>query len=238
MRSAYSIQAVPANHFKGGDLPEGLVVVQKEELYEDPRSGKMENIRWEEYIFPELGPTRVLLREEGRPRVLSINGRNFEVRFELSGRHGIPEPALVTFTETEDPETPYTLWDPMADLRQMIANLKTRIEESENFRDVCDFTDEPGQKEEFEENLTKLYFQLFDLEADLAKNKTYPPHGDTVFGQPFFIQNPVVPSYNGKCAHHLITLDTGWGDSGNENYMVAFDDDGYPVALFHEYSCC
>lgn len=240
MRPAYSIQAVSATNFKGAVLPDGLTVLHKEELYEDPRSGKMENIRWEEYVLPELGPTRILLREAGKPIVLPIKGRNFEIRFDLddASGYGEPLPAKVTFTETTDPETPYKIWDPTADLREMIAALKAALESSENFRDSCDFTDYPGQQEEFEENLSQMYFRLFDLEKDLEKKKFYPPRGEVYFGQPVFIQNQVAPEYNGKCAFHLRTMDTGWGDSGNENYMVALDEEGYPVALFHEASCC
>ncbi len=58
------------------------------------------------------------------------------------------------------------------------------------------------------------------------------------FGQPTFIQSPVFPQYGGRAAYPLLTIESGWGDSGNENVFVAFDPDNTPVGIYHEYSCC
>lgn len=67
-----------------------------------------------------------------------------------------------------------------------------------------------------------------------------PPGGDysSVFGQPSFTQNPVFPQLNGKSAFLLAVIESGWGDSGNENLFVALDDAGFPCGLSHEFSCC
>jgi hypothetical protein len=58
------------------------------------------------------------------------------------------------------------------------------------------------------------------------------------FGQPRFIQSAVKPSLNGRCACHLVTLETGWGDAGNENYLCALDENGVPAKVWMEASCC
>ncbi len=231
MRPPFSIQAVSASHFKGDTLPEGLEILYKEELYEDPRTGRIQNLKWEEYVLPELGPTRILRQELGKPIVLPIKNRNFEIRFgnrEEEDDCGAPAPAEITFVETTSPETPYEIWDPKKALREMVRDLKADIEEAESLREISD-----GD----EGFLTKLYFRLFELEKDLAEGRTYHPVGTVAFGQPHFIQNSVAPEYKGRSASHLLTLDTYWGDCGNENYMVVLDDEGYPIALFHEASC-
>lgn len=59
----------------------------------------------------------------------------------------------------------------------------------------------------------------------------------SMFGQPCFIQNPVWPEYQGRCAYHLLTIEDGWGDAGNINVMVALNDQDRPVRVFQEYSC-
>jgi hypothetical protein len=59
-----------------------------------------------------------------------------------------------------------------------------------------------------------------------------------LFSQPKFIQSPVLPHYEGKSAVMLARIESRWGDCGNENIFVAFDDAGIPVGIYHEYSCC
>ena len=60
----------------------------------------------------------------------------------------------------------------------------------------------------------------------------------TAFGQPRFIQSPVTPSLNGKCACLLAVLETGWGDAGNVNVFCILDDKGIPAEVWMEASCC
>ena len=63
----------------------------------------------------------------------------------------------------------------------------------------------------------------------------YPP--EHFFGQPTFKQFPVVPYYNGVQVALLRTIESGWGDCGNENIFLALDEAGMPAGLYHEYSC-
>jgi Domain of unknown function (DUF3850) len=60
----------------------------------------------------------------------------------------------------------------------------------------------------------------------------------SAFGQPRFIQSPVFPSLDGKCAGNLLTLETGWGDAGNVNIFLALDANGIPAKAWLEASCC
>lgn len=57
------------------------------------------------------------------------------------------------------------------------------------------------------------------------------------FGQPSFIQGVRLPHLNGKSAYPLQTRETGWGDYGNENVFVTFDEQGIPNGLYVEASC-
>lgn len=59
-----------------------------------------------------------------------------------------------------------------------------------------------------------------------------------VFGQPVFIQNTATPSYKGRCASNLMTLETGWGDAGNINLLCVLDANGIPAKVWMEASCC
>ncbi len=129
--------------------------------------------------LPELGPKRTFAfgrLHPFKPVVLGIKGRRFRVTVTtLEFRDG-SEPGEVTFEETTDPETPFTV----------------------------------------------VYH---------SQNQT------SAFGQPVFVKDPVFPVCEGHTVYHLLTFETGWGVCGNENYMVALDADGYPVAVFHEASC-
>jgi hypothetical protein len=60
------------------------------------------------------------------------------------------------------------------------------------------------------------------------------PH---LMGQPTFRQNPVFPRWRGKPAKPLLTLLSGWGDWGSENFFLATDENQNPCAVFHEFAC-
>lgn len=68
-----------------------------------------------------------------------------------------------------------------------------------------------------------------------TRKATCPPL--SLFGRPCFIQGALCPVFEGKPFYNLMTIENGWGDSGNINIMVALDD-GYPVAACLEASCC
>lgn len=63
-------------------------------------------------------------------------------------------------------------------------------------------------------------------------------NGSHVFGQPLFIQGPAFPHRNKVVASMLVSIDSRWGDAGNENIFVSLDENGLPDRLFYEASCC
>jgi hypothetical protein len=183
--------------------------------------------------LPELGPKRVFARESG-PLVLPIQGRRFKVTFASDVEdgydydYGCPSPSPVTFEETDEPETPYEVWDAKAHLEGRIAFLE---------RDYREMTQAGCSEDDM--SYTKRQLQEAQAELEHGAWGRYSPNNKTsAFGQPVFIQNKDFPVYEGRAAFHLVTFETGWGDCGNENYMVALDGDGYPAAVFHEASCC
>ena len=207
------------------------VVVGTQESFYTGQGGHMVPFTYETYTYPELGPVRLFDRQPGAV-VVTIRGRRCRVTFpEAEGRfdEGAPTPGAFTFQETDEVETPSMVWDAMADLADKVAAQEARVE-----RGLAE-----GSEWGAEEVLREMS-DLDQMKADLARG-VYPyglPGELAMFGQPHFIQNPVFPSRNGKSALHLCTLFNDWGDCGNENYLVALDDDGYPVALYHEASCC
>jgi hypothetical protein len=59
-----------------------------------------------------------------------------------------------------------------------------------------------------------------------------------LFGQPKWVQGAHYPKTpDGRWCRHLITVENGWGDSGNWNILVGVKDDHIDVAYF-EASCC
>lgn len=214
MRPTYTIQATA--EFPNDSGAQGLTKAQEVDVY-------MGEVAHHPYLkLPELGPPRIYDRLisclvcDGL--VLAIAGRRFKV--ELEATHIVEDddrfgfrPGKVTFTETDEPETPYTEFDWRHAVEQKMKMYEGRLDQHA-----------------LDAHATAA--------AKLAEGDCYGVcSGGHVFGQPTFIQNPVLPSFNGKAAYNLFTLDTGWGDSGNENYMVALDDDGYPAAVFYEASC-
>lgn len=64
-------------------------------------------------------------------------------------------------------------------------------------------------------------------------------HNFHVFGQPHWIQNPVYPlDLRGKPCYHLMSIENGWGDSGNYNILIGFDENDVPNVAYFEASCC
>ncbi len=59
------------------------------------------------------------------------------------------------------------------------------------------------------------------------------------FGQPTWIQGEYFPQdLRGEPCHHLVTVENGWGDSGNWNILIGLDADGVPNVAYFEASCC
>jgi hypothetical protein len=178
--------------------------------------------------LPELGPKRLLPKDVDlfAGVVLPIGGRRFKVslvRDLLSwGRydddHYGPIASSVTFEETDEPESPFTPWDWLA-----VAQ-----------RDLARALAEPNPR---------YPYQAYEIEQKIAAGDftTFLPTSAwqmSALGQAHFNQDPWYFAHNGKAAACLFSLETWWGDAGNENYFVVLDDDGYPEAVFHEASCC
>jgi hypothetical protein len=59
------------------------------------------------------------------------------------------------------------------------------------------------------------------------------------FGQPRWIQGPHhVADMDGVPLRHLVTIENGWGDSGNYNILIGLDENGVPNLAYFEASCC
>lgn len=182
--------------------------------------------------FPELEPARIFGQHRG-PLVLPIKGRRFMVVIESEEDDGIPEAGTVTFIETTNPETPFTLWDGMAVTRDGLERAQRGLAQLQKHGP------EKGFEEYYEPDLDRARREIKRHEEAIADGEpAYRPSKDHAFGQPTFLQDNRVPLHEGKPVYHLLTFETGWGDAGNENYMVALDADGWPVAIYFEASCC
>jgi hypothetical protein len=59
-----------------------------------------------------------------------------------------------------------------------------------------------------------------------------------VFGQPTWIQNELYPvDIRGNPCFHFLTIENGWGDSGNYNILLGMAGD-VPSEAYFEASCC
>jgi hypothetical protein len=59
------------------------------------------------------------------------------------------------------------------------------------------------------------------------------------FGQPRFVQNPMyVLDLLGNPCYHFLTIENGWGDAGNFNIQIGFDEQDIPNFAYFEASCC
>lgn len=83
------------------------------------------------------------------------------------------------------------------------------------------------------------------LDPETVPNRESPPrarrggHSLHVFGQPHWIQGESFPAGpDGRPCYNLITVENGWGDSGNWNVLVDLGDDGLPTVAYFEASCC
>ena len=217
---------------------EGITTTSHSDEYEN-KEGVMTPFEWKEHTLPELGPKRVFTGDG--PMVLPIAGRRWLISFtgQSVEEWGSPEPGTVVFSETDLPETPFEVWDNEAENHKSWEQKAAHIVDSRGWYLEC-IEKDPDHAEQYRKDLERLDKEEAQNRKEMeAKAYTqYFPRSNSAFGQPSFIQNAVCPAVDGKAAFHLLTLETGWGDSGNENYMVSLDEDGYPCAVFHEASCC
>jgi hypothetical protein len=187
-------------------------------------------------LIPEVGPAREFTMDDLRAGiVVAIHGRNYRVNIATSNDDGIPTGAVVTFTRTDDPETAHTVFDFDAAVAASIKQHKDQIAGEKKW-----MAEDEDQSEEsaayYARSIEDSELRIADLEG--GSTRPWPKGPVSFFGQPQFIQGEIRPLYNGKPAMHLVTLDSSWGDSGNENILFACDDDGVPCAVWFEASCC
>lgn len=225
---------------KGDAAPKGLVVVTTEHSF--VHKGETHEFTQNEYTFPELGLPR--LYDSLEEVIVKINGQNYTITVELDGEgygdddydyddHQIPESAVVRLIPTGLPVSRYEKYDEREFNLSRLAQMK--YEYAEDLKDLKDENDEnerkwlKGQLDNDKKNIDRI-----------EAGETVYRHCRKVqvFGQPQFIQNPIVPSHNGRSAFHLLTLNNDWGDCGNVNIMVALDESGDPEVAFFEASCC
>jgi hypothetical protein len=228
-------------------LPKGLTVAKCEEKsYE--HEGETHTFMHTEYLLPEAGPTRSYPDgniSEGV--VLPIGGKNYlvQVLAALGGDEDYPTASSrkVLFTETDEPETPFKTWsneevvaERIQELERGIAKTKEELAKKSELSD--DYPEnEDAYRKYVQEDLERVEKQLQEHKDGKTNYCCNSPI--VAFGQPQFIQNPAYPlGPNGECAMHLMTLNTNWGDCGNEVLLFTVDEDGKPNAVFHEASCC
>lgn len=191
---------------------------------------------------PEAGPARYFGWDALRTGiVVPIGTRKWQVRILRSvgpaSDELIPlaEETSVLFTEVsqDTPETPFEQFDEAAAL----AALVTRTEEE--IADLREVLARHGHSEvdiEDQVRFTKLIRHYDEAKQGTLRLSSNAPV--QFFGQPRWLQSPVCPTYKGQAAMLLCSLETGWGDCGNENILFNVDGDGKPCRVWHEASCC
>jgi len=222
------------NEYSRDVTPEGLTFEDRKSVY--MWKGEKQEDTYQKTLYPELGDGRLYAYgvDVANGVVVPINGRTYRVfiAIDYDWNDSIPESATVTFFETENAETEHEVFDRAAHRQKHIDRLREGI--GENEKAVTEFG--ADDMEYLKSVIAESYLEIEQLESgeDLYR------HGAELkfFGQPEFIQNEMMPVYNGRLASHLATIETGWGDSGNVNILVSCDDDGVPVAVWFEASCC
>jgi len=207
------------------NLPEGLQAKEFKSKYYF--QDELKTDYHELYIYPELGKPQtydkmdIVVNFGGINYILTISVHNVE-----DGDY--PGSATVMFSPTNKPVTEGTPVDVEKGIQEAIDCTKESIKMNKSYT---------GYKKD-----KRIMSQIYDLENRLKELESgfYFPHPQrdiVLFGQPDFIQNPIFPIYNGRSAGHLITLNTGWGDSGNINIMLALTKKGKPAKAWFEASC-
>jgi hypothetical protein len=80
----------------------------------------------------------------------------------------------------------------------------------------------------------KIIFTPTRKKLTRSEKKTFRYGFIEMFGQAHPIQNAgsIAPVYKGKIARHLMTVDTRWGDEGNETFWLGLDKDGKPAKIY------
>ena len=95
--------------------------------------------------------------------------------------------------------------------------------------------------EDWQDDPSSIEGKTLDITpTDLPLTETSDKSGDfEFFGQPNWIQGAIYPlDLLGNPCYHLFTVENGWGDSGNYNFLIGFDADDVPNIAYFEASCC
>jgi len=233
------------------DVPEGLQVTAHPQTFTGP-DGEEHDSTYNTYVMPEGGPARYVNSKQwselGGAFVVAINGRNYRVDVHIDHSEYGCEGGAVTFTRTEESETALPLWEHdvavaewraryVEDLEEYRKTLANAEEAYNDPRQISDY-----HSKETRESIEWIQDDIQRAEQEIAACDTgdiqlrHPGYAQ-VFGQPHWLQAEVHPAHNGRCAMALVSMDTGWGDSGNVNILFACDDDGIPCRVWFESSC-
>lgn len=208
------------------DIPKGLQIREATSRYTYPDGKKTETF-YHKFRFPEFGPAQAYDKMD---IVVNFGGINYfliaMVDYE-GDTH--PKSASVIFSPTRKPLTQGREWD-------MEKALQEAIEVTEGTIDLIKKIS--GWKKDISlvNNVNDAELRLEDIKAGF--HNVVPQSDIVLFGQPEFVQTPIFPVYNGRSAGNLLTLNTGWGDSGNINIMMATTTKGKPKKAWFEANCC
>jgi hypothetical protein len=214
------------------DVPEGLKFEDTKESFE--HEGKAREFTYREWTYPEAGDARYLSEKDYTGGfVTTIHGRRYRIDLHInagdSGDHG----GAATFVRTDDPETTFETWDHAEALKSYREREVKSLEGSK--AELADPETDAEWLEYTREDIKNHEKQIAEIDAGEVKLRQ--PFYVQVFGQPNFLQNNVFPTYGGRCAMALASVETGWGDMGNVNILFACDDDGVPCRVWIESSC-
>ena len=221
------------------DVPEGLQVTSEECSYE--HEGET-HFYWDHtYRLPEAGPDRCFSAGQFYEGiVLPINGRNYRVVCSLHPTEYGCEGGSVTFIPTDEPATEYEAWSEEETLEAFIQRNQRSLTRAQE--ELAPYL--AGEKEpEYAEMQGYLESDIKRAQQEIkrAQDGEYNFHPTTyanAFGQPYFKQGESINVHEGRCAMCLMTLETGWGDSGNVNIMFACDEDGVPCRVWFNSASC
>jgi len=196
-------------------------------------TGEIRTYEGQHTLYPEAGQARNYdWSALAGGIVVPINGRKYRVGIHVEESDGIPEGAVVTFTHTDEDETPHSLHDPSVGVQSLVTYFQNCIE---GYREQLADREEEWDSDSIRASLLEDELHIENLES--GAELRWPKGPVTLFGQPCFIQNEITARIPSGAAMHLATLDTGWGDCGNVNILFACDDDGVPCRAWFEASC-
>lgn len=194
--------------------------------------GKIKTYTYQTYTWPEAGPARYITSQDyDGGFVVVINDRRYRVDIHIQSDDGIPCDAVVTFTRTEADETGFQTWSHEDALAKYRAG---KVKTLESRQAALEKDPDGDWAEDHREDIARAEEDIKDV--DTGDVRLRHPFYAQVLGQPCFMQGEFFPMHNGRVGSALVSIETGWGDSGNVNILFACDDDGVPCAAWFEAS--